>query len=157
MLHIQHMTNDERTIDPTACAAGTLRRASRSLTRLYDAHLARAGLTTTQFSILRTVQRHGGRMALSQLADDLVFERTSLYRSLMPLRRGGLVTLRTGSDRRAKDVLLTARAQRCIKAASRYWAAAQRTVLERFGRAAWPAFASQLGYLTAIARSARPE
>jgi DNA-binding MarR family transcriptional regulator len=96
-------------------------------------------------------------MALSQLADDLVFERTSLYRSLTPLRRLGLVTIGTGSDRRAKDVALTASAQRCIKAASRHWAAAQRTVLERFGRAAWPAFASQLGYLTAIARSAQLE
>src|SRR5215471_18338348 len=150
MLHIQHMTNDERTVHATACAAGTLRRASRSLTRLYDAHLARAGLTTTQFSILRTVQRHGGRMALSQLADDLVFERTSLYRALTPLRRGGLITLRTGNDRRAKDVALTALAQRRITAALRYWVAAQRLVLEQFGRAAWPAFVSQLGNLTSI-------
>ena len=148
------MTNEERTIDQTACAAGTLRRASRSLTRLYDTHLARAGLTTTQFSILRSVQRHGGRMALSQLADELVFERTSLYRALTPLRHGGLVTLRAGTDRRAKDVALTARAHQCITAASRHWAAAQRSVLERFGHAAWPAFASRLGYLTAIAHSA---
>jgi len=135
------------------CAAGTLRRASRSLTRLYDVHLARVGLTTTQLSILRTIQRHGGRMPLAQLALDLVFERTSLYRALSPLRRGRLLTVRTGSDRRAKDVVLTPRARRRIAAAMPHWAAAQQLVLDRFGRAAWLPFAEQLGYLTAIARS----
>src|SRR5256885_772968 len=82
------------------CAAGTLRRASRSLTRLYDLHLAAVGLTTTQLSILRTIQRHGGPMPLAQLAVDLVFERTSLYRALSPLRRGRLVIVKTGTDRR---------------------------------------------------------
>src|SRR5262249_60891824 len=71
-----YMRAHSRAGDETACAAGTLRRASRSLTRLYDAHLARAGLTTTQFSILRTVQRCGGRMPLTGLAAEPLFERT---------------------------------------------------------------------------------
>ena len=152
MLITQHMRSTP-TIYESPCAAGTLRRASRSLTRLYDVHLARAGLTTTQLSILRTVQRHGGRMALGPLAADLVFERTSLYRALTPLRRGRLVIVKTGTDRRAKEVALTPRARRRIAAAMPHWAAAQRVVLDRFGRAAWLPFAEQLGYLTAIARS----
>src|SRR6185437_15078798 len=41
------------------CAAGTLRRATRSVARIYDAHLARAGLTTTQFSLLVPLEREG--------------------------------------------------------------------------------------------------
>jgi DNA-binding MarR family transcriptional regulator len=121
---------------------------------LYDAHLAPAGLTTTQLSILRTVQRHGGRMALADLAADLVFERTSLYRALTPLRRRSLVSLGTRADRRAKDLALTRRGRRCLAAAMPRWAAAQRIVLERFGRAPWLTVASRLGQLTAIAQSA---
>jgi len=147
------MRREERLIGQTACAAGTLRRASRSLTRLYDAHLARAGLTTTQFSILRTIQRDGGRTALARLASVLVFERTSLYRALAPLRRERLVTITTSTDRRAKDVALTPRANRRIAAATPHWAAAQRVVLDRFGRTDWPAFADRIGDLTEIARS----
>jgi len=133
-----------------------VRRASRSLTRLYDEHLAQAGVTTTQFSILRTLQRNGGSMPLSDLAADLVFERTSLYRALSPLRRSGLVTIRSAADRRAHDVALTARATRRIDQALPHWAAAQRMVLDRFGADAWSKLAVRLGHLTTIARAGVP-
>jgi DNA-binding MarR family transcriptional regulator len=139
------------------CAAGTLRRASRSLARLYDAHLGSAGLTTTQFSILRTLQRRGGKMSLSTLATDLVFERTSLYRALVPLRRQGLVSIRDGADRvdrRAKDVAVTPKGKRRTAAAVPCWIAAQRAVLDRFGAEAWGHLATDLQHLTALARRA---
>ena len=141
-------------IEQLACAAGTLRRASRSVTRLYDTHLARAGLTTMQFSVLRTIQRSGGRTALADLADDLVFERTSLYRALTPLRRDGLVAVRSGADGRSREIVLTARATRRIASAMPHWMEAQREVLDCFGAQDWPALASTLGRLTAIARAA---
>jgi DNA-binding MarR family transcriptional regulator len=148
------MRDDANRIDLTACAAGTLRRATRSVTRLYDAHLSRAGLTTTQFSILRTLQRNGGSMPLADLSADLVFERTSLYRVLAPLRRAGLVTVGPAADRRAKDVALTRRAHRRIASAMPHWISAQRIVLDGFGSTAWPDLAVRLGQLTAMALSA---
>ena len=144
-------------IDRLPCAAGTLRRASRSLARLYDVHLSRAGLTTTQFSILRTLQRHDGTMALAELADELVFERTSLYRALAPLRRARLLTVRPGADRRSRDVVLTARAAPGIAAAMPHWIAAQRAVVEDFGAADWQNLAARLRHITTVARAALPE
>ena len=156
MLIMQHMKRSSSPIEDTACAAGVVRRASRSLTRLYDDHLAQARLTTTQFSILRTLQRNGGRMSLAELATDLVFERTSLYRALAPLRRAKLVTVRSGTDRRAHDVALTTRATCRIEDAMPHWVAAQRTVLDRFGGSAWSQMARRLGDLTAIARAEHP-
>ena len=150
------MKGHPQRIEDTACAAGVVRRASRSLTRLYDDHLAQAGVTTTQFSILRTLQRSGGAMSLANLADDLVFERTSLYRALSPLRRAGLVTVRPAADRRAHDVALTARATRRIDEAMPHWAAAQRMVLDRFGADAWSKLALRLGDLTSVARTRQP-
>jgi len=151
------MRVDHWALEETARAAGSVRRAARSLTRLYDVHLARVGLTTSQFSILRTVQRRGGRMPLADLATDLVFERTSLYRALVPLRRAGLVSVRTSTDRRARSIALTARGHRGVAGAMPHWAAAQRSVLEGLGHAAWTDMAAQLGHLGAIARSAHPE
>jgi DNA-binding MarR family transcriptional regulator len=141
--------------DTVPCAAGTLRRASRSLARLYDLHLASAGLTTTQFSILRTLQRRGGCVPLAELGDLLVFERTSLYRALAPLRRAGLVAVRAGADRRAKDVVLTRRGDRRTARAAPHWMTAQRAVLGRVGRAEWIDLASRLGLLTTAARDAQ--
>jgi DNA-binding MarR family transcriptional regulator len=141
-------------VDLTACAAGTLRRASRSLTRLYDAHLSRVGLTTTQFSILRNIERHGARVALSEMADELVFERTSLYRALLPLRRSRLVALRAGGDRRAKEVTLTVRGAKKIATALPHWSTAQAAILHELGPATWQDLAGRIGHLTAIARAA---
>src|SRR5689334_21561702 len=115
------MTIRPRDIEHLPCAAGTLRRASRSLARVYDAHLAHVGLTTTQFSILKTLQRRGGSVPLADLNDELVFERTSLYRALAPLRRARLVTIGAGRDRRVKVVVLTDRARRRIGAAMPHW------------------------------------
>lgn len=127
------------------------------MARLYDAHLMRARLTTTQFSILRTLERRGGSAPLGALAEELVFERTSLYRALAPLRRAGLITVGAASDRRAKTVALTPRATRRMAAAMPHWIAAQRAVLDRFGAGAWRDLAEDLRSLTAFARDAHAE
>ena len=133
------------------CAAGTLRRASRSMTRVYDDRLAPAGLTTMQFSILRTLDRHGHPKPLSELADELAFERTSLYRALEPLARDGLVAV-TSDRGRAKRVGLTMDGERRVQEALPYWTAAQETFLDRFGRAAWNTLSAQLVEIVEIAR-----
>ena len=142
---------------PTAaetCAAGTLRRATRCVARLYDAHLARAGLTTTQFSLLVSLEGRNAPVPLSQLAAEQVFERTSLYRALEPLRREGLIAFSTGRGR-AKLVALTPRGVRRVAEARPHWQVAQDTFLEEVGRSSWNGLAKQL---TAIvgARFARP-
>lgn len=133
------------------CAAGTLRRATRSIARVYDARLARAGLTTTQFSILRSLERHGEPVTLATLADELVLERTSLHRALEPLRRQGLLTFGDGPGR-AKTVAITARGSRKVGQATPHWAAAQEQFVSRFGRAAWNTLSAQLADIVDIAR-----
>ena len=119
------------------CAAGTLRRATRAVARLYDNRLSEAGLTTTQFSILRALERHERPLALRQLADEQVFERSSLYRALEPLSRDGLVKLSGHPGRRAKEAVLTARGKQRIARALPHWQHAQHDFLSRFGRHAW--------------------
>jgi DNA-binding MarR family transcriptional regulator len=134
------------------CAAGTLRRAARSIARVYDRQLASVGLTTTQFSILRTLRRHGTPVPLSALAEELVFERTSLYRALEPMRRDGLVDVSPGLGR-AKQVALTPGGVRRIAKATPRWAHAQETFVARFGRAEWSRLAGQLVDIVGIARA----
>jgi DNA-binding MarR family transcriptional regulator len=133
------------------CAAGTLRRAARSISRVYDNRLALSGLTTTQFSLLRALDKHDEPVALSELAEELVFERTSLYRALEPLRREGLIAFTPGRGR-VKRVGLTARGVRRLTQAEPHWTAAQEAFLAQFGRAAWNTFAAQLVAIVDIAR-----
>ena len=133
------------------CAAGTLRRAARSIARVYDGRLASVHLTTTQFSILRALERHGTAVPLSDLAEELVFERTSLYRALEPMRREGLVALSLGLGR-AKQVALTPGGIRRIAQAMPHWTTAQETFVAHFGRSEWSRLASQLVEIVGIAR-----
>jgi DNA-binding MarR family transcriptional regulator len=133
------------------CAAGTLRRAARSIARVYDRRLASAGLTTTQFSILVALQRHGTPVALTELAEELVFERTSLYRALEPMRREGLVALSPGLGR-AKQAGLTPGGIRRIARATPHWTKAQETFVAHFGRSEWKRLAGQLVDIVGVAR-----
>lgn len=125
------------------CAAGTLRRATRSIARLYDNRLAAVGLTTTQFSILRSLAAANGPVALSELAHDQVFERTSLYRALEPLRRQRLIAIKAGHGR-AKVAALTPLGVKRVAAALPVWQEAQDAFLAQFGSSAWGALAAHL-------------
>jgi DNA-binding MarR family transcriptional regulator len=133
------------------CAAGTLRRATRSIARLYDGHLARAGLTTTQFSLLVALERRAEPTPLIALAAEQVFERTSLYRALAPLEREGLVVFTAGRGR-SKQVQLTAKGTRRIAEARPHWQEAQNAFLAEFGRSTWSALAKQLAMIVDVAR-----
>ena len=115
------------------CACTTLRKASRAVARLYERHLAEVGLSATQFAILRALER-GGTSNLRPLADELVMERTSLYRAIAPLERGGLIVIEAAAgDARARRASLTAAGSRRIAEALPHWQAAQATFLEGFG------------------------
>ena len=140
------------TVAAATCAAGTLRRATRSVSRLYDAHLARAGLTTTQYSLLVSLERRRDPMPLTELAAEQVFERTSLYRALEPLRREGLVALTAGPGR-TKHAALTPQGARRVAEARPHWQEAQDAFLREFGRSAWSSLSKQLSDIVTAVRT----
>ena len=131
------------------CACTALRKASRAVTRLYDAALTDSGMSVIQFSILRNLARHGP-FPLMELADRLVMERTSLYRALNPLRRQGWVKLGDGEGR-AKIAALTTRGQRALDDATGAWEAAQAGLLGKIGLDEWTQMESSLARLVAVA------
>ncbi|MFP3758107.1 MarR family transcriptional regulator, partial [Cupriavidus sp. SIMBA_020] len=67
-----------------------IRQAARHVSQLYDRHLANVGLTITQFSLLGRLKR-AGPMTMKQLADTMRMQRTTLVRTIQPLRRNGLI------------------------------------------------------------------
>lgn len=128
-----------------------MRRATRSIARLYDARLASVGLTTAQFAILQSLDRATGPVPLSKLADEQVYERTSLYRTLNPLRRQKLIVIRAGRGR-AKVVTLTALGTKRIAAALPYWEEAQDQFLAQYGSSAWGSLSEQLVRVVDVAK-----
>src|SRR5580765_3902141 len=74
-----------------ACSCFAARRTARTITQHYEQHLKPTGLTATQFTLLALLAI-GGPQPLSRFAGQLGAERTTLTRSLRPLRARGWVT-----------------------------------------------------------------
>ncbi|MBV1688725.1 MarR family winged helix-turn-helix transcriptional regulator [Novosphingobium sp. G106] len=136
---------------PRACACTTLRKASRAVTRLYDERLAAHGMTTTQFSILRNLARADGELPLSRLAERLVMDRTSLYRTLAPVTRAGWAVVEQGPGR-AKLARLTDPGRAAMAGAEDDWQQAQAHVLGEIDPAEWQAMIGTLDRLVEAAQ-----
>jgi DNA-binding MarR family transcriptional regulator len=89
------------------CNCFAVRAAARRVTQFYDQFLAPTGLRTTQFSVLAKL-KWLGPLTINTLARDMVMDRTTLGRNILPLERDGLIRIEgTASDRRAKELHLT--------------------------------------------------
>jgi DNA-binding MarR family transcriptional regulator len=115
------------------CNCFAARRAARHITQFYDRFLAPSGLRTTQFSILVKLRRRG-TLTINALAADMVLDRTTLGRNIVPLARDGLIVVETDKcDRRSKTLRLTARGAARYRAAAKGWAQAQAQFEIAFG------------------------
>src|ERR1700731_2500735 len=115
------------------CNCLAVRQAARHVTQFYDQFLAPSGLRATQFSILARLRRKGP-MTINALAADLVMDRTTLGRNILPLARDGLITIVKGAaDRRQKELHLTDQGAARLRTAAPRWTAAQTTFETTFG------------------------
>lgn len=88
------------------CACLNARRLARLLTQLYDQTLRPAGIRSTQLPLLATIGSRGAT-TLTQLAEAVVMDRTTLTRSLTLLERKRWVKSSSGADLRTREVSLT--------------------------------------------------
>src|SRR3974377_2175462 len=89
---------------PDDCNCLAVPQAPRHSTQFYDQLLAPSGLRTTQFSILAKL-RLLGPMTINALAANLIMDRTTLGRNILPLERDGLTRVETGTrDRRSRGM-----------------------------------------------------
>jgi DNA-binding MarR family transcriptional regulator len=115
------------------CTCLAVRQAARHVTQFYDQHLAPVGLRTTQFSILARLRRRGP-MTINTLADDMVMDRTTVGRNILPLEREGLLSIEPGRrDRRSKELRLTDAGLERLRAGYEGWKQAQREFAAAFG------------------------
>jgi len=120
-------------LKPEICTCLALRQAARHVTQFYDQFLAPVGLRVTQLSILAKLKGLGA-MSVNALARELVMDRTTLGRNMLPLAREGLIAIVPGStDRRSKELHLTGAGAARLKAAARIWERAQTQFATAFG------------------------
>ncbi|MBV8288688.1 MAG: winged helix-turn-helix transcriptional regulator [Hyphomicrobiales bacterium] len=118
---------------PEECNCFAVRAAARHVSQSYDRFLAPAGLRTTQYSILARLKRKGP-VTINALAEEMVMDRTTLGRNILPLQRDGLIAIKSAaSDRRAKELRLTKAGENRLREALEGWSQAQARFEVAFG------------------------
>ncbi len=110
------------------CQCYKLRKAARKVTRIYDDALRPVGIKVNQCTTLIAVSLMGP-VSITDLADKLGMERTTVTRNLVPLETTGFIKLQPGHGR-TRHVLITAKGKSIIKKAKPAWEYAQKQVLE---------------------------
>ena len=139
------------------CNCFAVRSASRHVSQFYDQFLIPVGLRTTQFSILAKLKRRGP-LTINTLAGEMVMDRTTLGRNILPLERDGLIQVEPVlTDRRAKALLLTHAGEKRLQAGFKAWANAQSQFEATFSAKRAAELRAMLGSVVASAFTPKPQ
>jgi len=120
-----------------------LRQAARAVTAQFDAQLQPTGLRATQLNLLMAVET-GAAVTITDLAEILAMDRTTMTRNLKLLRDRGLVA----PDR----IALTAKGRRSAAIALPLWEKAQARFVGSFGSQRWESLIDELAAAKAAIR-----
>jgi DNA-binding MarR family transcriptional regulator len=118
------------------CTCAELRKAARAVTLLYDNAFKSTGLLSTQLSVLRIISKSDS-LKVSQLAEELGMDRTTLTRNLSVLERQGFIKISSGEDHRTRIVTITSSGSTSIAKTIPLWNEVQRNVKKQMGENAW--------------------
>ena len=126
-----------------------LRKATRAITQFYDRNLEPADIRATQFTLLLTLTNATGK-TLTEMAEGLVMDRTTLTRNLKPLEKSGLIVTTKLPDRRTKGYVLTDKGQQAIEKGVPLWHKAQQHIVGQLGNDRYAHFASELDIVRSL-------
>jgi len=115
------------------CHCTTLRYAAQTLTEVYDRVLAPSGLKVTQYVLLESILEDEAEQSITDLAQKLGSDRSTIGRNVHILVRDGLVSLSRGSDRREHTVHVTKKGRETVSLANPLWQKAQTAVADTLG------------------------
>ena len=128
------------------CACFNVRKSARVLTKHYDDALQSLELKPTQFTIL-AVLSGVDTITVTDLADYMILDRTTLTRNLRPLEKQGMIQASAGEDRRTRMISLTKKGLNKLEAAIPLWKQAQKEVIKYLGNNRFDKFLNELNYV----------
>jgi DNA-binding MarR family transcriptional regulator len=112
------------------CLCFRARLVARRLTEFYETRLVPHGLNIPQFGLLGAIGAER-QASISQLAQRLELDPSTLSRTLHPLRQAGLIDIFADPDNlRVRRVKLTAEGKARVREAAKAWARAQADAAE---------------------------
>lgn len=140
--------NTKRSVAET-CVHFNLKRSVRVITQQFNAALSQNGLHITQFTLLVTSSLCG-TMSLTELAERLALDRTTLTRNLKPLEQKGLLHITVSDhDGRVHLVEITADGEALLAHSYPLWQSVQEELIQVFNHENYQSFLAQLKRLEA--------
>ncbi|MDO4943494.1 MAG: MarR family winged helix-turn-helix transcriptional regulator [Lachnospiraceae bacterium] len=115
------------------CYCVNLRRAANIMTEIYDKHLEAADITLPQYCLLSNLRKMDG-CSVSDLANGVGLERTTLVRTLKPLTARGLISDISEPGTRRRKLHLTEEGLKIVAKAKPLWVEAQNEIEQRIGK-----------------------
>jgi DNA-binding MarR family transcriptional regulator len=131
------------------CTCGELRKAARAITLLYDNAFKSTGLLSTQFNVLQAICSIDS-IRISDLANKLGMDRTTLTRNLSVLERQGFIEISQGKDQRTRIVVATRKGRSAVFKTILLWNEVQRKVKQEMGENSWRELMQNLGQLVKV-------
>jgi DNA-binding MarR family transcriptional regulator len=122
-------------LETTQCLCLASRRAARAITRQFDRALRAHGIKATQFTLLAALTLKGPQ-SISELAEFIGADRTTLTRNLAVAEQQSLVAIRPGEDARARIVSITSIGRHTLRRAFASWRQVQGGVTANIGKQA---------------------
>lgn len=114
------------------CHCILLRKAARRVSSYYDEALAPLGVNIAQFSLLRNVSRMAP-VSLTDLAERVELDRSTVGRNVKVLQRRGLVAIGQGKDQREATLAVTDAGRSILEDGGPIWDRVQEEIEGRLG------------------------
>lgn len=131
------------------CCCFNMRKVTRAVTQYYDRYLEPAGIRATQFTLLAALFSTKGK-TLTEIAESLVMDRTTLTRNLKPLEKMGLIATVQTLDKRSKAYVLTPQGEQTVERCVPLWQQAQNNVVNSLGEETYKDVVSKLSRMLSI-------
>lgn len=115
------------------CYCIKLRRAANIVSDIYDHCLDSMGLSITQYSLLGNLQKIES-CSVTDLANYIGLERTTVVRTIRPLFSKGLISDASAPNQRNKILQLTEKGEKILEQCKILWRDAQEEVEKRIGK-----------------------
>jgi len=114
------------------CCCFNMRKVTRAVTQYFDRFLEPTGIRATQFTLLVALFSTKGK-TLTEIAETLVMDRTTLTRNLKPLEKLSLIATVQTLDKRSKAYVLTDKGEQIVEKCIPLWQKAQSSVVNALG------------------------
>ncbi len=151
------MKDDQRTSRQEAeftpmdspCNLFYLRRAARAVSKQYGAAMKDSDVEATQFSVLFILSKSGA-LSITDLANKMGLDRTSMSRNLTPLQTQGFISVGEEGMHRSRDVTITEAGKAALQELMPMWRKAQAEFAAHMGEADTALLINLLGRVATI-------